>query len=563
MNRPDPSLLFKFRQQKDKDMVVGCYRWMYLRDGRTLKPPLVPYFPSLRSTSNEFAAASHRFGCDMPPVLDGKEFHKYAVAVIRKHFKPITSVPSFTDWLEQTPYSGKRKQYFRDLRSKIGNVNGKTIRVGAFIKAEGYEEPKNARAILSYSDESKVILGPICHAIDKATFKSVPYFVKGTDPKCWPQMLKDRFADRPVLNTDFSSFEAHHRGLYSDIILFWFRHMLSQTNGHRNYLRLIKRLVTGRNHIRFPTSECEIDQRLMSGALWTSSANGMLNLLVMSYLSLRGVHNLDGVALAEHFLEFNGLVEGDDGICADSPVRLHDITRLGLKLDMQRYSSFTEAGFCSIYCDGESLATVRDPRKLLRTFFLLPKELYNARDNKVRAYLRAKALSYKYLAGNAPVVGPLMDRVLEVTAGVDHRNAFNYLDLHQRAVLAAAAKAKVWLSQCVVAASARRIVEENFGVSISAQFELEAILSKMTGPTDCELWQFANRTDTQHSNEFVRFSEEHEATRPRQFKPEHLTGRCQMRKQLRQQRYTGFLEKPPCMSASEAYEPCGDCSMME
>ena len=52
---------------------------------------------------------------------------------------------------------------------------------------------------------------------------------------------------------------------------------------------LVCYLMGARNECSFKHVHASVDERLMSGALWTSSANGMLNLLLSSYISARTV----------------------------------------------------------------------------------------------------------------------------------------------------------------------------------------------------------------------------------------------------------------------------------
>lgn len=377
-----------------------CLREMYLRNPNSLLPDLAPFFPSLRSVQNEYYASIHRFGCKMPEIDVRCGVKEYAIEFIRNVMSPPTTMKSFDEWITESDYPGSRKRYFCELRSKIDFLKRRHLVVESFIKAEGYEEPKNPRGILSYTDETKVVLGPICQAVDKAMF-SLDYFVKGRDPKTWPGLLLDRLGENCVICTDFSSFEAHHRGLYADVVKFWFRHMTSKIVGSRHLLRLILAMVGTRNKIVFPCSKVEIDERLMSGALWTSSSNGLLNLMIMSFLVLRtkfpDCPARDLWRMREHF---RGFVEGDDGICVAEAIPERLIESLGVRLKFEYHKDFSTAGFCSIYCDRSSLECVRDPKKILRSFFYIPIHLQKSRPGTVLSYLRAKALSYKYLSPN-------------------------------------------------------------------------------------------------------------------------------------------------------------------
>lgn len=483
-------------------MVVGVLREMYIRQPGLGRPLLVPIIPSLRSYENEALAAQHRFACDMPTPTDAMPFLRYAIEFIRTRLTPIDRIPEFEEWLDATNYPGSRKDYFRRLQKDLVVADKSFFRVDAFIKLEGYDEPKNPRAICSPSDESKVYLGPMCHAIDKATFSSVPYFVKGTDPKEWPRRLQELFGANPVTGTDFSSFEAHQRGIFADIICYWFRHMTRKVPGACTRVKVIKQLVKGRRTIKFPCSIAQVDERLMSGAMWTSSSNGLLNLLIMSYLSLHARHpDLDGAELLTKLDDFVGLVEGDDGICRRFDPLPGDIERLGCRLKMSASESFDKAGFCKIICDPESLDTIRDPIKVLSHFFVLDPKLEKSRPAKIHAMLRAKALSFKYVAGNCPIIGVLADEVLTRTRSVDVSASLQYLESHKRDLVTRAVHAKIWQEPARISQSSRVLVESVFGVTVAEQLRIE---SEIRGGLVVDLEAYALDHHYVHSAVFIQ-----------------------------------------------------------
>jgi len=317
------------------------------------------------------------------------------------------------------------------------------------------------------------LLGPLCHAVDKRLFKTFPAFVKGSDPTTWPDKMLKLFGESPVIATDFSSFEAHHRGIYSEIVSFWMEWSLSSIEGYNLEKSLIHFLIRQVNEIDYRGITTHVKERLMSGALWTSSSNGLLDFLLMSFMCVFSQNPLatpdELVLLSE---DWRGLVEGDDGICADEGFDESLIPRLGLKLKLERFPHFSRAGFCQIYCDPFAGFTVKDPKKVLQNFFALPLECENWRLSKVSGYFRAKALSYKYLFGNAPIVGPLMDWVLSRTR--DHAPMEYRLHLLQDVP-----KDKIlqcWKNKAVVPDAARYLVGEVFGLPPQFQLDFEASL---------------------------------------------------------------------------------------
>jgi hypothetical protein len=434
-------------------------------------PDLVPFFANPNSATNMIAASIHRYGCEMPQVHPNvsNEFYEVATALIRHYVRPLNDadLPDFDHWLQSTSYSEKRKAYFRRVRASA-TLTERTREVKAFIKYEPYLEPKVPRAILSYSDESKVILGPVVYAIDKSLYRSFAnHFVKGSQPHTWPARLRSLFGERPVSTTDFSSFEAHHRGVFSQVVAFWMLYTLSGCQSCSYAKRLIWSLVMGTNDIEFSHIRVRVDQRLMSGAMWTSSSNGLLNLMIMFYLWWKTT-----CATRQHieaFSTFNAIVEGDDGICDFFEPSPHLLSSLGVKLKIENFPSQSLAGFCSIYCDAATLECVKDPKKVLTTFFFLPAALLRSKPTQVRGYLRAKALSYKHLFPNAPVVGPLMDWVLCRTRSI--APVFDVAHNHLQRVYAGELLNRY--PTAAVTPTARALVAHTFAFPVQLQLAIE------------------------------------------------------------------------------------------
>jgi len=243
-------------------------------------------------------------------------------------------------------------------------------------------------------------------------------------------------------------------------------------------LSLIRRMVLGDNLCRFNSCTAKVSQRLMSGALWTSSSNGVLNLFIMSYLAGRSQQpDMPAVLLARRIKEFfRGFVEGDDGICEAYDLDGSLITELGLNLKLERADHFTEASFCGIVCDADELRIVTDPKKILRNIFHFSDQrgttMSGRLDRKHNALLRAKAMSYAYAYSDCPVVGRLVHEICRATSGIDVRGVKLDSQIKQ-----------FWLEQCSrenrhrkepeVSMASRLIVEKRFGVPVSLQLLLE------------------------------------------------------------------------------------------
>lgn len=284
-----------------------------------------------------------------------------------------------------------------------------------FVKWENYPEYKPPRMINSPSDLSKLILGPLIHASDKLLFKS-GFFVKGTDPKTWPCMLHALFGNAPVIQTDFTSFEAHHSGVYSELVYRLLQRTTRCLNLTSGIRRLIHNLVLGHNRCSFTKVKVVTKQRLMSGVLWTSSANGFLNLIINAFLYSKSISSTIFPTRS-----FRAKFEGDDGIFEDYDDDPELRTAMGLRLKFKKASHFSHVSFCSMHCSADGGCVVPDVRKILRKFFLLPKKYIESRPNRQSALIKAKALSYQYLFGRSPVLGPFLNRVLASVKHIDPR----------------------------------------------------------------------------------------------------------------------------------------------
>lgn len=463
-----------------KPEILGVYPSSFaILDERFYLPIIPPFMANRQSLSNQVAAVVHRVGCAMPePKWDRiADFKRYAEEWIKCHFTPLDpeDVPSFDEWLNQTPYSGSRKEYLREVKASIHDLKDVYAECKSFVKWESYPEMKAPRAINSPSDESKVLLGPLMHAVDKKTFAS-GWFVKGTNPRDWPDMLCELFRGRHVCETDFSSFEAHHLVHYENIIRFWVMHMIRHCGLTNNFKRLVSRLMMGTNIMNFSKLVATIPQRLMSGAMWTSSANGVLNLLLMSYTILRSVDSTSSPEqLAKTMPEnFIGRVEGDDGIFACDCLNMKIIEELGLLLKPELHEKFTDAKFCGIICDEENHRVVTDPRRFLQKFCLCPANYVDSKETKLMSLLRAKALSYACNFNDCPIIGEVCHKVLDITRSYDIQPVLSEMDGLKRSYIQTSLTEKIWLKKPVISSSSRLVVEKRFGISVSMQMDIEA-----------------------------------------------------------------------------------------
>ena len=530
MNAPAESLIIRVKTLVEPKQAMAFYTKLRIDDADLRRPLLVPYFPSTKSTRNQIAATIHRFGCKMPQVNKDYAtlFFEFSQIFIRNYWSDIlvdSDVPEWQDFLDRTSYSGARKAYFTDLLNKMYDINRDPLIVTPFVKNVCTPAPKHARGINSYCDESKVILGPICQAVDKKTFTKDVY-VKGTDPSGWSKRMRNLFGNSPIFNTDFTSMEAHHYGQYARVVNYWMMHMLRGLSGARHLRRLISRMILGTNDIKFQSIVVQICQRLMSGAFWTSSGNALLNFLFIMFMTavIKCGRTTAEVLTSWALKNTMGLFEGDDGIfpqLAPKSAYMAIVKEMGLKLKLNEYPDFTRAGFCSITCTSND-RNVRDPIKTLRSFFALPMQYAGMRESKQLGLLRARALSYLYLFPTAPVVAPLCHAVLRDTRGhqvVNDVAVQRYL-LPGLDVSDPSFQKQMRVKQNISIVE-RELVAEVFHVSVTDQLLIEKSFDSPP-PYICNLEQFATANDIYHSREFITDNLEEWIRPSLRYKYEHV-----------------------------------------
>lgn len=492
--KPAPTLSIKVKQWMMSDRPIGHLPTAVVDLSGLVYSDL---WPDPKSTANMISASIHRFGCDIQlsqskhrrlspqEIFERNRFTDYAKAFIDR-IRPVrnSDIPDHETWIsELTSYSRLRQNEL--LSDYLDNKlwNGTTKKCKSFIKWESYLPAKSARGINSYSDGLKYILGPLCHAIDKATFRT-RWFVKGTDPRELPKRMESLFGNRRVMETDYSSFEANHSDYLSMIEWYWFQHMASSVIGQDQLLGIINDCVLGYNVSRFKYLTAKVAQRLMSGALWTSSSNGMLNLLITSYMVMSELHpTLTGQDLGRvSFSTFIGLVEGDDGICAArQDISNERLRRLGLwfpdadkpSLKFAYGSFYGDVSFCGKVMDRESSIVLACPLKVLAKIFVLPMKYAHSKQTTQWSLIRARAMSYKTQYTHAPVIGKLCDKILYFTRGIDTSKVRD-LDWYHHGLAEICRQEKLWQHEAIVPGSSRIIVARKFGITVDEQIDFES-----------------------------------------------------------------------------------------
>lgn len=481
---------------------------MHIEDIDVRRPVAIPYIPDGNHVFNQIVASVHRFGRVMNPIAieESPLFLDFGKKFIRKVFDPLkqSEIKSFKEWIESTDYCRTRKIQLAKLLLNVVKIDDDTVTSKSFIKFEGYEKPKNARGINSYTDESKAIIGPIQSCVDKKTFK-YKAFMKGHPVREWAKILKNTLGDNPVLETDFSSFEAHHHGECAKLVHYWVMHMIRDCGFTNHFKRIVSRMMLGTNVTKFKWITATLAQRLMSGAMWTSSANGVLNLILMVYLNGRSKYpDADTDWLVENVDSyFSGHVEGDDGICACSNIDTSIITRLGLNLEFKMARNYGEAKFCGIICDSSSNRITTDPLKVIRNFFIVPPEYKNAGETKIKSLFRAKALSGKCNFNDCPIIGELYHHVCNLTRSIDPASTKSeLLGWRGREQLDLAIKDKLHLKKPVVDDLDRLVVERRFKIPVQVQLLWEHQIRSSGEVIRLALIDFISKRDLDHALDF-------------------------------------------------------------
>lgn len=472
---------------------VRCFRGLRSIDSTLKVEFILPYVPNLKSPMGCISGFEHRVGRTMPKLgIESQDFIVYAKTLIRVKFPFVDpeAVKGLVETLDATAYPGKRKRYFIKQRLALTHFSQTHVKsMQGFLKDEEHETYKEPRCILHPEDDIQADLLPLQHAVDDALFTDIylsKWFVKHSDPTTWPQRLKDLFGDDPVVETDFKSMEAHHREIYSEILVYWIMHMLRRVPFTNRFRRELVAIVRGYKICNFDSLgvRVQLKERLMSGSLWTSSANSVLNFLLNSYMTLRTMYpDLESSELVSHLDEFRGIFEGDDGLFVDKGIDLSKFGGLGLDLTFEKKERFNLAHFCQIVCDDQTLEIVPNPMRILRKFFALPKTYISSKDVRCRTYLRAKAESYKYLYPNAPVIGPMCDWILSVTSGLDTRTTEidvwrDFRDKAREKILVGDKMVRRMFIPAKVQEGARIVMEKVHKLSHERQLELESAFNK-------------------------------------------------------------------------------------
>jgi hypothetical protein len=384
------------------------------RNYRRLNFGAVPGYAPISGDRNDPAslrdAFAKRLGRDLPepdPVRI-QQFYAFVRRWCRDNVVPVT-VPTFEEWLRDTPYTQARKneltQVWESLRQEAPSAR-KSSHVDSFAKLESYPEFKHLRWINSRSDAFKVFCGPAFHAIERVVF-DLPFFIKHVPVPDRPALIAAlKAAGLYYYENDFTAFESHFRSTFlRNCECYVYEQYLA------NYPYLAKKItktISGKNRLSTTAGvNIELEGRRMSGDMCTSLGNGITNLLLALFLCEE-----------IHHQPVKGFVEGDDGLFATAAILTNeDYASLGFTAKIIRHDDPCEAHFCGMTCTPEG-DVIKDPRRVFQTFGWTHSYI-NAQNDIMDSLLRSKALSLCYELPQCPILGQLGRTALELTEGLD------------------------------------------------------------------------------------------------------------------------------------------------
>jgi hypothetical protein len=210
----------------------------------------------------------------------------------------------------------------------------------------------------------------------------------------------------------------------------------------------------------------------MSGEMCTSLGNGFTNWALMSF------------AADYHNTEVSGVVEGDDGLFTFKDNIIPDeqfFAKLGFTVKLETVPSLAEAGFCGMYFDPNDKIVVADPVDPLANFGWFPTKYVHAKHTRYLELLRAKSYSLAYQYAGCPILQSLGQYGLRVTRHVDLRRYLNRdrnISGWEKEQLLEALSAKIVAKEVPI--NTRLLVQQQFGITVRQQLEIEEYLDRLT-----------------------------------------------------------------------------------
>lgn len=417
----------------------------------------------------------------MPMADDLEELRNFVQEFLREHCVPLpfidVSMDHLNEWLEHNKsYNERRKQQLRDSFESIYGPSGTALNerdyvCKSFIKREFYEESKPVRWINSRSDRFKSSIAYHNYLIERQIY-GLPWFVKGRDLHELPNELVRLSRFPYILETDYSSFESGFSPEYVDCVeCELFRYMLRNNpevlhNVMRCYYQVRNGvLVPRREKLIGSFFEASTVGTRMSGEMWTSLGNGFSNLMNIMYLCRR------------HKVDFDGFVEGDDGLfgLSSDVIQARDFESLGFRIKMNYGSDLTHTSFCGNVFDPMELKIIIGPEQIARLFWSCSAAYLHSSKSTQMKLLRAKALSLFCQGKYTPIAGKLALKVLSIIGkeGIILDPGNKWWETH----ILESVSNETFMPVDITMRS-RILFAEKFGIPIYDQFWIESFVEK-------------------------------------------------------------------------------------
>jgi len=380
------------------------------------------------------------------------------------------------------------------------------------MKDEFYTAYKYPRTINSRSDAAKVLVGPIFWQISDAVmhhkYKGYTPFIKYVSIAERPEYIWKhlRPTARKLFAGDYTAFEALFQRAQMQIEIDLYKYMTANLpeNIRNLFWGYLDNVLAGSNSCFFRQFSTKVDATRMSGEMCTSLGNGWFNLMVLRFL-LESLGHTD----------VQIFVEGDDSIAAytptGTPIEDKHFRELGLEMKISEPDSISQASFCGIVFHPEDMINVTDPREVLASFGWVSSRYANSTDNRLKALLRAKSLSYLYQYPGCPIIQELALYGLRVTAGFDLRWVLNRAHMSQwerkqvedAALHFGSGYAKIHDNIRDVPDATRQLVEELYGVTSEQQKQIEDYLRSLPDIEPLKIDISWNRDWSEYSERFT------------------------------------------------------------
>lgn len=486
-SRPD----VKVRIKKDRDVVrsveqvsLGCH----------FVGAAAPH-PDTADPKTLEQGVLKRIGRKMPKRTSAKFLARLkaeSLRLIRKHgLEPIEADYQFLfeDWLAGTNYEQWRKEELTKIHLDIvdmleRNDKGelKHFKIKLFMKDEGYMQFKQGRGIYAREDVAKVYFGPFFKAIemqvyyDPSTGKGIKHFIKHipVDQRAGYVMEEVFMEGFRNVCTDYTSLESHFdKELMMHCEFPLYEHLLGSNPWGRQALSIMEEVLTGKNVIQSKFLSTFIQACRMSGEMNTSLGNGWSNLTLFSLWCF------------ENGIELIGVIEGDDGLFSIPPYIEVPTPKYfktwGCLIKIDVFEEISRASFCGLVFDPQDRCIVSDPFKILLNFGYASKRYSCSKQTKLKALLRAKAMSTLVQYHGCPIVSTLAKKMLELTRSIDVRHVISQeTDSWKRTKLQYAASRFGKYLECEIGIRTRILFEELYGIPVDVQIRIEEHLNSMT-----------------------------------------------------------------------------------